>query len=191
MVKRVLLVGVGGQGLILFTRVLADGLLELGYDVKTSEIHGMSQRGGVVTTHVKYGEKVYAPNICPGEADLIVAFEKLEALRAVPYLKPDGTVVVDDYAVYPLPTLMGTAKYPHDAIEVLQRSLANVKVICAARTARELGNARAQNMCLLGAVVKMLKLDVISWEDHIARYVPPRVCDINVTAFNAGKRMVG
>lgn len=188
--KSLLLVGVGGQGIILFTKVLADGLLRIGYDVKTSEIHGMAQRGGVVTTHVRYGEKVYAPNIARGQADTIVAFEKVEAVRALPYLKTGGTVVVDDCEIYPLPVLSGEARYPHDAIDLLKTKLANVRVIPALRTAQSLGNGRAQNMCLLGTLVRLLGLEGLDWPRHISGYVPAKWAEVNVAAFTAGAGMV-
>ena len=187
MVKSILLTGVGGQGTILTTKILSESLVRMGYDVKMSEIHGMSQRGGTVNTQLKYGDKVYAPNIGEGEADLIVAFEKVEALRALPYLKKDGRIVMDDREIYSMPVLLGQQGYPHEADKALQDAVADVKVIPASRIAEELGNIKAQNICLLGALVKSMGLeDKLDWEELISSFVPAKTVEVNLKAFRAG-----
>jgi indolepyruvate ferredoxin oxidoreductase beta subunit len=156
--RSILLVGVGGQGTILASKILSDGLLEKGYDVKMSEIHGMSQRGGSVSTQIRFGERVYSPIIGAGEADIIVAFEKMEALRYFEYLKPGGRMVINDYEIPSVPILMGVAIYPKDILAELSAKAA-VSVCKAAEIAAELGAAKAMNIVLLGALVKALGLD--------------------------------
>lgn len=189
MTKGILLVGVGGQGAILTSKILTSGLMRIGYDVKMSEIHGMSQRGGSVTTQIRYGEKVYSPNLGIGEADLIVSFEKLEALRALPYLKKGGYVVTDFWEIAPLPVLIGEKDYPHDAISAIEESGAQVAVVHAMDSARLLGSPRAQNIVLLGALVRQLGLEAqTDWEQIIAETVPPKTAELNLTAFRAGMR---
>ena len=189
MAKTILLVGVGGQGTILISRILTDGLIEMGYDVKMSEIHGMSQRGGSVTTQIKYGDKVYAPNIGEGEADMIISFEKAEALRALPYLKQGGTIITDDREIFPMPVLTGAAAYPHDAIDAIKKTVPNVTVIQAADTAEKLGSVRAQNIVLLGALVKAMGLTGVDWKALVKKHVPPKAVDMNLKAFDAGYAM--
>lgn len=189
--KNILLKGVGGQGTILMSKIITAGLVEVGFDVKMSEIHGMSQRGGSVTTQIKYGEKIFAPTISRGEADLIVAFEKVEALRALPYLKENGTLIMDEREIYPMPVLTGDADYPHEAHEEILKTVPSVKLIKAAETARALGSMRAQNIILLGAMVKMLGLDEqIDWKKIISEHVPPKTKGTNLAAFDAGYSMI-
>lgn len=190
MITNVLLTGVGGQGTILTTKILSAGLAQLGYDVKMSEIHGMSQRGGTVNTQLRYGEKVYAPNIGLGEADYVVSFEKAEALRALPYLKRGGVVLMDDKEIAPLSVLTGQAEYPHQVAEPLQAVASQVLVVPAAKLAEGLGSARAQNICLLGALVKALGLASFDWEALITGMVPPKTVEGNLAAFRAGQAAV-
>ncbi len=190
MTTNILLTGVGGQGTILTTKILSAGLVELGYDVKMSEIHGMSQRGGTVNTQLRYGDKVYAPNIGLGEADIIVAFEKVEALRALPYLKKGGKIVMDDREIYSMPVLTGAQSYPHEAAEELKKAVGDVLVVSASKIAESIGNIRAQNICLLGALTESLKLNGIDWEALIASMVPPKTVDVNLQAFRAGVKAV-
>ena len=187
--KSIILVGVGGQGTITTSSILSKGLIEKGYDVKMSEIHGMSQRGGTVVTQIKYGEKVYSPIIGDGEADLIVSFEKLEALRALPYLKEGGTIVSDAREIFPMPVLTGAAEYPHDALDQLKAVVPNLVVVEAAKVAEELGNVKAQNIVLLGALVKQLGIDDVDWKDLVAKNVPAKLVDLNLKAFEAGYNM--
>ena len=145
MTKSVLLVGVGGQGTILAGKLLTQGLMEAGYDVKMSEIHGMSQRGGSVSSHVRYGEKVESSTIEPGQADMLVSFEKMEALRELKYLKPDGIAVVNEHEMPSMPILTGDAVYPKNAIEEIQKHV-KTTVLNATKMALELGNAKAANI---------------------------------------------
>lgn len=190
MIKNVLLMGVGGQGTILTSKILAAGLVGLGYDVKMSEIHGMSQRGGSVTTQIRFGDKVFASNIGPGEADVILSFEKAEALRALPFLKKGGLLISDSREIFPVSVLTGAKTYPHDAFERLKSAGVALRVVPAFEKAQELGNARAQNICLLGALVGVLKLSGTDWPALVAQFVPEKAKDMNVQAFIAGFEMV-
>ncbi len=185
MTTNILLTGVGGQGTILTTRILSSALAGMGYDVKMSEIHGMSQRGGTVNTQLKYGSRVYAPNIGTGEADIIVAFEKVEALRALPYLKKGGSIVMDEREIYSMPVLTGAAEYPHDADKLLTELVGSVTVIPASSIAEELGSIKAQNICLLGALVKKLDLKA-DWDALISENVPAKTVELNLAAFRRG-----
>ena len=189
MTKTILLVGVGGQGTILISRILTEGLISLGYDVKMSEIHGMSQRGGSVTTQIKYGEKVYAPNIGQGEADMIISFEKVEALRALPYLKQGGRIITDEREIFPMPVLTGAVEYPHDAIDAIRKVVPDVSVIHAADVAEALGNIRAQNIVLLGALVRAMQLESVDWKALISKHVPQKAVALNLKAYDAGYAM--
>ena len=189
MTTSILLTGVGGQGTILTSKILAEGLLKMGYDVKMSEIHGMSQRGGTVNTQIKYGGKVYAPNIGVGEADIIVAFEKVEALRVLPYLKKGGKLVMDEREIYSMPVLTGAQEYPHNTVEALKSIVEDLTVISASQIAEKLGNIRAQNICLLGALVVALDLNGVDWEALIKKYVPAKAAEVNLAAFREGKKL--
>lgn len=186
MTTTILFIGVGGQGTILATKILCKGLMEKGYDIKMSEIHGASQRGGSVTTQLRFGDKVYSPIIGHGEADLIVAFEKSEALRALPFLKTGGRIIMDLKEINPLAVSIGEAEYPQSIPETLRRVTGNVKVVEADRIAGELGNARAQNIVLLGALVRDLGLTDIDWEELVRTSVPLATVDINLAGFRAG-----
>jgi indolepyruvate ferredoxin oxidoreductase beta subunit len=184
--KSVLFVGVGGQGTILASKILTEGLLKSGYDVKMSEVHGMAQRGGSVTTQVRFGEKVYSPLIEKGKVDVIVSFEKGEAARYLPYLKKDGHVVVNDYEIHPVPVLIGKEKYPENVNERLTDAVDNIVIMNAAEIAQKLGNIKAQNVVLLGALIKVLKLEDINWDEVISAAVPSKAIDLNKKAFKAG-----
>jgi indolepyruvate ferredoxin oxidoreductase beta subunit len=184
--KNILLVGVGGQGTILASKILSDGLLEKGYDVKMSEIHGMSQRGGSVSTQIRFGAKVRSPIIGKGEADVIVAFEKMEALRWLEYLKPGGRMVINDFEIPSVPILMGVEEYPQGILEELSEK-ASVSVCKAGEIAAELGAAKAMNVVLLGALVKVLGMDDVDWHAMIARNVKKDFAALNAKAFDEGK----
>lgn len=184
--KSVMLVGVGGQGTILTSKILVEGLLNEGYDVKMSEIHGMAQRGGSVTTHIKYGEKVYSPIINQGEADVLVAFEKVEALRYLDQLKPGGTLILNDREIYSQSVLVGAEEYPQGIIESLQKTLEHIVVLQAEKVAEELGNARTQNIVLLGVLVKALGLDPVNLTGVMKNLIPPKLMEVNLKAFQAG-----
>ena len=184
-VMNVILVGVGGQGTILASKILSTGLISAGYDVKMSEIHGMSQRGGSVSTQVRFGKKVYSPIIGKGEADVLVAFEEMEALRYLEILKPGGKAVVNDYKQPSAPILMGKADYPEGVMEEI-KAHAETTVIKAMDIAKELGNPKCMNVVLFGALVKALGLDGIDWEQAIRDTVKPKTIDVNIKAFQAG-----
>lgn len=185
-VKSILFVGVGGQGTILASKILTEGLLKNGYDVKMSEVHGMAQRGGSVTTQVRFGEKVYSPLIEKGAVDVIVAFEKSEAARWLTYLKKDGYLVINDYEIYPVPVLIGEEKYPEDVNARLRKTVKNTIIVDAANIAVELGNIKAQNVVLLGALLKALNLENINWNEILEVIVPPKAIDLNKKALVKG-----
>lgn len=187
--KSILLVGVGGQGTILASKILSAGLVEAGYDVKMSEIHGMAQRGGSVSTQVRYGDSVSSPIIGRGEADVLVSFETMEALRWLEYLKPEGKIVVNDYEIPSAPILMGKKDYPEGVINII-KSKANTSVINAAEIAEELGNMKVMNIVLLGALVKAMDLSDIDWEKAIKDNVKEKFVNINLKAFEKGKDAV-
>ncbi len=184
-VKSIILVGVGGQGAILVSKVLTRGLIKAGYDVKMSEVHGMSQRGGSVSTQVRFGEKVYSPIIGKGQADILVSFEKMEAVRYSDFLKPEGTAVINDYEIVPMNVAAGEEKYPEGIIEEMSANF-NTVVLDAAKIALELGNAKCMNIVLFGAMVKALNLDNIDWEEALRETLPAKILDINLKAFKAG-----
>ena len=187
--KSILLVGVGGQGTILASKILSAGLVEAGYDVKMSEIHGMAQRGGSVSTQVRYGDSVSSPIIGRGEADVLVSFETMEALRWLEYLKPEGKIVVNDYEIPSAPILMGKKDYPKGVIDII-KSKANTSVINAAEIAEESGNMKVMNIVLLGALVKAMDLSDIDWEKAIKDNVKEKFVDINLKAFEKGRDAV-
>ncbi len=188
-VRNILFVGVGGQGTVLASNILVKGLVEAGYDVKMSEVHGMAQRGGSVSTQVRFGKQVLSPIIGKGEADLMVAFEKMEALRYLNFLKPDGQVIVNDEALPSAPVQAGLVKYPSNTMEVL-KDKAQVHVVPATQTAVTLGNERVANVVLFGALAKLLGISDIDWKDVIARTVKERFVDINMKAFDQGEALV-
>lgn len=184
-VKNILLVGVGGQGTILASKILTAGLIEAGYEVKMSEIHGMSQRGGSVSTQVRFGSKVNAPIIGQGQADVIVAFEKMEALRALPFLKIGGKLVVNDFEIPSMPILTGAAEYPEGILETLAEKV-DLLTVKAAEIAEGLGNPKAMNVVLLGALVKAMDVEGIDWNKAISANVKKGFEDLNIKAFEAG-----
>lgn len=185
--KSVMLVGVGGQGTILTSKILAEGLLGAGYDVKMSEIHGMSQRGGSVTTHIRFGEKVNSPIINKGEADVLVAFEKVEALRYLDQLKVGGTLIVNDHEIYSQSVLSGIEEYPQNIVESLKKVVDHVVVLQAVKAAEQLGNVRTQNTVLLGVLVKALGLEnSINWAEVMKKLIPSKMFEVNLKAFQAG-----
>lgn len=186
MTKSILFVGVGGQGIILASKILTEGLVKFGYDVKMSEVHGMAQRGGSVTTQVRYGEKVYSPLIGAQEADVIVAFEKLEAARWISYLKTSGSIVVNDYEIYPMTVQVGKEAYPSNIIDRLYENVKSVRVLPAAEIATDLGNIKAQNIVLLGALIKALGLENLDWDQVIRENLPEKMHDLNIKAIKAG-----
>ena len=189
MKKSVILVGVGGQGAILTAKILVNGVMSKGYDVKMSEVHGMSQRGGSVSTQVHFGDKVYAPVIGRGEADVLVAFEKMEAVRYADFLKPDGIAVINDYAMPSSTTAAGLCEYPEGCVEAMQKAF-HCLVLDASSIALDLGNAKCMNVVLFGAMTKALKLDDIDWETIIRQTVPAQFVELNLLAYRAGRDAV-
>jgi len=183
--KNCLLVGVGGQGTILTSKILSTGLLNAGYDVKMSEIHGMAQRGGSVSTQVRYGEQVNSPIIGRGEADILIAFEKMEAMRWLPFLSKEGKLIVNDYEIDSAPILAGKDAYPRGILKYLSENTDSV-VIEATKLALEMGNIRVMNVIMLGLLVKQAGLESIDWKDEIKNLVKPRFVDINLMAFDRG-----
>jgi indolepyruvate ferredoxin oxidoreductase beta subunit len=183
--KSILLVGVGGQGILLVSRVLTKGLLQAGYDVKMSEVHGMAQRGGSVSTQVRFGDTVYSPIIGRGGADALIAFEKMEAVRYAEYLKPSGTVLVNDYEIAPMPVASGAAVYPQGTIEAVAAAF-KTYAVHAAEIAKGLGNAKCMNVVLLGAMVKAFSLPDADWEALVKAELPEKLHELNLAAFRAG-----
>ena len=187
--KSVLLVGVGGQGTILASKLLTLGLMNAGYDVKMSEIHGMSQRGGSVSSQVRYGEKVLSPVIERGGADILVSFELMEALRWLDYLKPDGRAVVNNFKMAPMPVITGDAEYS-DAIASELEKAVNVTFVDAAAMADELGNPRVMNIVLLGTIIQAMGLTDIDWDQIVRENVKPNFVDVNIAAIHKGMASV-
>ena len=180
-----MIVGVGGQGTLLASRILGNTVIDLGYDVKVSEVHGMSQRGGSVCTYVKFGEKVYSPIIDEGEADIILAFEVLEAYRALPFLKKGGKMIVNDQKINPMPVITGAAAYPENILEKLS-AVADVTALDALTLAEKAGSAKAVNVVLLGVLAKNTDIPKEAWLRAVEATVPPKFLEINRTAFSLG-----
>lgn len=185
-VKNILFVGVGGQGIILASKILISGLISAGYDVKMSEVHGMAQRGGSVTTQVRYGDKVYSPIIGRSSADAIVAFEKIESLRWIDYLKSDGKLIVNDYKIPSATVLSEKEKYPKNVIENIKSHIKNVMVINAAEEAKRLGNIKSQNIIMLGGLLKSLQLPEVNWAKAVRENVKEQFVDLNIKAIEIG-----
>jgi len=183
-----LLTGVGGQGTILASNVLADLGLSLGYDVKKAEIHGMSQRGGTVTSYIRWAEKVFSPIISKGEADIIIAFEKLEAIRAIDQLKPGGIILINDYAIVPVTVSSGSAKYPtNEEIKEKIHLFTNRDYwIPGMQIADDLGNAKVSNVAILGALSQLLSIEKESFLKVIASKIPDKYRTLNELSFNLG-----
>ena len=188
-VKNILLAGVGGQGIILASKILATGLIQAGYDVKMSEVHGMAQRGGSVTTQVRYGEKVYSPIIGKGQADVLVSFETMETGKWLEFLKPSGKVVVNEFEIPSAPILACEAEYPQGVIAALKEKV-DVTVFRAGELAESLGNVRTANVIIVGALVKAMGLTDIDWDKVIRETVKERFVDINLKALKLGMDQV-
>ncbi len=186
MTKKILIVGVGGQGTLLTGRIIGNYAMNKGMDVKMSEVHGMAQRGGSVVMQVKYGEKVYSPLVELGEADIIFAFEKLEALRYLPYLKKDGVVIVNTQRIDPMPVVMGADKYPEDILEALEKSCDAHCFIDALTIAEEIGNVRVVNMIMIGAYAAYIGDTLEEWETIVEQTVPAKTIEMNKTALAKG-----
>ena len=187
MTKNVMIVGVGGQGSLLASKLLGYLLLNEGYDVKVSEVHGMSQRGGSVVTYVRFGEKVYSPVIDKGEADFIVSFEKLEAARYVEYLKKDGRIVVNTQEIDPMPVITGAASYPENLIEKMQEKGIAVDAMDCLSLAEQAGSAKAVNLVLMGRLSRYFDIPQEKWINAIEQCVPAKFVEMNKKAFALGR----
>lgn len=185
--KSIMIVGVGGQGSLLASRLLGNVLLAQGFDVKVSEVHGMSQRGGSVVTYVKYGEKVYSPIIEKGEADAVISFEMLEAARCVPFLKKGGSLVTSTQQIDPMPVVMGKMEYPQGLAEEIKAAGVELFAIDALALAEEAGSPKASNVALMGALSNKLDFPVELWEKAIEECVPPKFLELNKKAFQLGR----
>ena len=185
--KNVMIVGVGGQGSLLASKLLGYLLLEQGYDVKVSEVHGMSQRGGSVVTYVRYGDKVASPVIDKGEADYIVSFELLEAARWLPYLKADGQIVTSTQQIDPMPVITGAAEYPDNLVEKMKATGAKVDALDCLALANQAGSSRAVNLVLMGRLSHYFDLPEQEWQKALEAMVPPKFLEVNKKAFELGK----
>ena len=185
MTKNIMIVGVGGQGTLLTSRIIGKTALEMGNDVKISEVHGMAQRGGSVVTFVRYGEKVSEPVVEEGSADVIIAFERLEALRYAHFLKKDGVLVVNDCRIDPMTVVIGAKQYPENIIETLKQTH-NVYAIDGQKIAKELGNSKVLNSVVLGYAAKHIGFTKEAFVDMVKKTVPPKTIELNVKAFEAG-----
>ncbi|MFI3207058.1 MAG: indolepyruvate oxidoreductase subunit beta [Clostridia bacterium] len=183
-VKSVIIVGVGGQGTLLASRILGAVMMDENYDVKVSEVHGMSQRGGSVVTYVRYGEKVASPIIEFGEADVILAFEQLEAARYLPYLKEGGELIVNTQCIDPMPVITGLAQYPTDITEKISNMNVKVTEVPAHKLAEEAGSVKAVNVVLIGAMASKLDFPKEVWLKAVKENVPSKFIDLNVKAFD-------
>lgn len=184
--KSVMIVGVGGQGSLLASKLLGRLLTDEGYDVKVSEVHGMSQRGGSVVTYVRYGEKVYSPIVCDGEADIIISFEKLEAARYARYLKKDGTIVVNTQEIDPMPVIIGAAEYPTDVLSELSSKGVSIEALDALTLAQKAGSSKAVNIVLMGRAAKHFDIPYEKWMSAIESTVAAKFIDMNKCAFELG-----
>ena len=185
--KNVMIVGVGGQGSLLASKLLGRLLLVEGYDVKVSEVHGMSQRGGSVVTYVRYGEKVYSPVIDRGEADYIVSFELLEAARWLPYLKKDGQIVTNIQQIDPMPVITGAMEYPSELVKKMQESGAKVDALDCLALAEQAGSAKAVNIVLMGRLSHYFDIPEEAWLAAMEAIVPAKFLEMNKIAFGLGK----
>ncbi len=185
--KNVMIVGVGGQGSLLASKLLGHLLMEQGYDVKVSEVHGMSQRGGSVVTYVRYGDKVCSPVIDKGEADFIVSFEVLEAARWLSYLKPDGQIVTSTQQIDPMPVITGAAQYPEDLVNKMLAAGAKVDALDCLSLAEQAGSAKAVNLVLMGRLSKYFDFSEEAWQKSIEACVPAKFLELNKKAFALGK----
>ncbi|MEA4911681.1 MAG: indolepyruvate oxidoreductase subunit beta [Oscillospiraceae bacterium] len=184
--KNILIVGVGGQGTLLASKLMGKVYAEQGFDVKVSEVHGMSQRGGSVVTYVRYGTKVWSSLIDKGEADVILSFEQLEAARWLEYLKPDGKIITNTKKIDPMPVILGAASYPDGVIEKLRALVPDVTAVDADALAEKAGSVRATNLVLLGVFAKSSGIDKAVWLDAIRSTVPPKTVETNEKAFELG-----
>ena len=186
--QNIMIVGVGGQGSLLASKLLGRMLLQKGYDIKVSEVHGMSQRGGSVVTYVRFGDKVYSPVIDKGEADIIVSFELLEAARWTEFLKPGGRIVVNTQKISPMPVIIGAAEYPQGLVEQMLTSGLAVDAFDALALAEQAGSSKAVNIVLMGYLSRYFEFAEEEWLEAIEKSVPAKFLELNKTAFRLGRK---
>lgn len=186
-ITNILLAGVGGQGILLASEILAETFMLAGFDVKKSEIHGMSQRGGSVVSHVRFGKEVFSPVVPEGEGDILFGFELLETYRYLDLLRPGAKVIVNDFRIQPPSVLLGQERYPEDLPERIKKRFSDFSLIDGLKIALEIGNPRIANTALLGVVSSHLDIDVAYWEKAVAKMVPAKALEINLLAFKAGR----
>lgn len=182
----IMIVGVGGQGTLLTSRILGDVAVSIGVDVKVSEVHGMSQRGGSVVTYVKMGEVVHSPVVEKNEADILLCFEQLEALRWIDYVKKDGSIIVNTQKIDPMPVIIGKAEYPENIIEKIKADYPQTIAVPALEMAKACGNIKAVNVVMIGVMAKHTDIDKDVWIKAIERTVKPQFVEMNIKAFNIG-----
>jgi len=186
----ILVSGVGGQGVILASDIMSEVFMEAGYDVKKSEVHGMAMRGGIVTSHFRFGKKVYSPLIKEGEVDILFAFEQLEGLRWINYLRPTGKIVMNDHKVNPPAVNLGEMEYPKGIPEIVRSKIKNFYLVKGTEIALQLGDVRAANVVLLGAISKFFEVNGDLWLKTILNCLPPKVHELNRKAFSAGRDQI-
>ena len=185
-VKSILRAGVGGQGILRASDIMCMAMMEAGFDVKKSEVHGMAQRGGCVTSHVRYGKKVYSPLAKSESIDILIAFEKMETLRYLNYLSKDASLIVNSEKIYPPAVNMGDSPYPEDIIKYLRKRYKPVKEIDAAELAQKAGSIKAANVVLLGTVSNLMAINSSIWENVIKKSFPEKLINLNLAAFQIG-----
>ena len=185
--KAIMLVGVGGQGTLLASRILGNVLLSAGYDVKVSEVHGMSQRGGSVVTYIKYGDRIFSPVIEKGEADIIISFEELEAARWLPYLRKGGKIITNSQQINPMPVIMGAQKYPEELTGKIRAKGVDITAIDALSLAEKAGSPKAVNVVLMGLISKTAGFPEEAWQAALEACVPKKALEINRKAFALGR----
>ena len=185
-VKSILFAGVGGQGILRASDIMCMAMMEAGFDVKKSEVHGMAQRGGCVTSHVRYGSKVYSPLAESGSIETLVSFEKMEALRYLKFLSKDASIILNTEEIYPPAVNRGDSEYPDNVIDFLKNHYPKVIALNAAKLAQEAGNIRAANVVLLGAVSNLMNIEKSVWESVIKKSFPQKLLKLNLDAFQMG-----
>jgi len=183
----ILLAGVGGQGILRASDILSLVMIEAGYDAKKSEVHGMAQRGGSVTSHVRYGQKVYSPIAKKGDVDILVSFEKLETLRYLDFLKPEGKVIINDEEIYPPSVNLGEAEYPENVVDSVKTYFNDIKAVNASEMASKAGNIRTVNTAILGVLSLYLDIGTDLWENVLRKSFPEKIFKQNLNAFNLGR----
>jgi indolepyruvate ferredoxin oxidoreductase beta subunit len=189
-VTNILLSGVGGQGIILASDIMTEVFLEAGFDVKKSEVHGMAQRGGSVTSHVRFGRKVYSPIIKQGDVDILFSFEQLEGLRWLNYVKPDGVIVLNNHRINPPAVNLGQMEYPNDVPGIIRERFDRFYLVEGTKLALEAGDIRAANVVLLGAVSKFFDIEESLWIETVLGHLPAKVHEINRKAFAVGRDQI-